>query len=364
MKTIAYYITDSGFGHLTRSTAIIKEILDNSDYNVLIVCNHNQNEHAKVGLRQYEDRLIFVDMQTDANSVFVKNSLQVDVEATEENILEYMRHLPGHVRNQANLLKAMDIQLVITDISILGIMVAKRIGAKCIGISNYTWYNRYKTMGIHDHVIDVYKEWYNQLDLLYRFELSDAMDGIECPTENVGLVCREPNQDSVTDMNKVYWPAVYMSVGQVEKKKESFKINFPSGTIFATGNIQVEGTAHLVKLPARVAQSQDFIAASSFALIKGGWSSVAECLIMDVPFGILIQDDTEDEELVEKLFEKGYAFKTTEEELRNFEITDMNIKSRSCIRPSYENDARNIALKMIEQVSSNNSGSSKKTIKA
>lgn len=350
MKTIAYYITNSGFGHLTRSSAIIKEILENSDYNVLIVCDHNQNEHAKVGLRKFEDRLIFIDMKTDANSVFLENSLKVDVEQTEESIRNYMRSLPGHVRNQANLLKAMDIQLIVTDISILGIMVAKRIGVKVIGISNYTWYNRYKNIGIQESIIGVYKEWYNQLDLLYRFELSDSMEGITCPTEDVGLVSREAAEMSVTDLKKFYWPAVYVSVGQVEKKQESFHIDFPAGTIFATGNIVVEGTAHLVKLPARVSHTQDFIAASSFALIKGGWSSVAECLIFDIPFGILIQDDTEDEELVEKLFEKNYAFQITEDEIRNFSIQDMNIKSRSCARPYFKNDSCNIAKLMLSQV--------------
>lgn len=347
MKTIAYYITDSGFGHLTRSTAIIEYILENSDYYVLIVCNKSQNDHAKIGLRQYEERLIFIDVDTDANSAFFENSLKVNVEETENNIADFMRLLNQNVNNQYNLLKAMDIAMVITDISIMGIMVAKKLGVKCVGISNYTWYNRFKTMGIHEEVVEVYKKWYNKLDLLYTFELSDEMEGIECPKEKVGLVCRRINEMAVGDLKKTYWPSVYMSVGQVEKKQESFNINFPSGNIFATGNINVEGNVHLVKLPPRVSHTQDYIAASAFALIKGGWSSVAECLILDVPFGILVQDDTEDEELVNKLFDKNYAFQLTEDELRDFQIQHLNIRSRSCARPQYENDAENIALKLL-----------------
>ncbi len=349
MKTIAYYITDSGFGHLTRSTAIIEYILENSDYYILIVCNKNQNDHAKIGLRQYEERLIFIDVDTDANSAFIENSLKVNVEETENNINQFMRLLNQNVTNQYNLLKAMDIAMVITDISIMGIMVAKKLGVKVVGISNYTWYNRFKTMGISEEIINVYKKWYNKLDLLYRFELSDEMEGITCPTEDVGLVCRRVNEMAAGDLKKTYWPAVYMSVGQVEKKEENFNVHFPSGNIFATGNIKVDGNVHLVKLPPRVSHTQDYIAASSFALIKGGWSSVAECLILDVPFGILVQDDTEDEELVNKLFDKGYAFQITEDELRDFQIQDLNIKSRSCVRPQYEDDAKNIALKMLAQ---------------
>ncbi len=56
MKTIAYYVTDSGFGHLTRSVAIVKHILKNSDYNVLFACNKAQNDVAKVGLIKYEKK--------------------------------------------------------------------------------------------------------------------------------------------------------------------------------------------------------------------------------------------------------------------------------------------------------------------
>ncbi len=346
MKTIAYYITDSGFGHLTRSVAIIKYILENSDYNVLIACDTPQNEHAKIDLRQYEDRLIFIDVYTDANSVFFENSLKVNVEATEDNINAYNRMLSRTVKNQYNLLKAMNIAMVITDISILGIMLAKKLGVKVIGISNYTWYNRFKAMGISEDVITVYKDWYNQLDLLYRFELSDSMDGIDCPMEDVGLVCREVNEMGANDLKRFYWPAVYISVGQVEKKKEKFNINFPSGTVFATGNLDVEGSVHVVKLPHRVAHTQDYIAASSFALIKGGWSSVAECLILNIPFGILIQDATEDAELVGKLLRRTTLSRQPK---RNFEISRSGDEHQvtSCARPVYENDAQNIANKLI-----------------
>lgn len=350
MKTIAYYVTDSGFGHLTRSVAIVKHLLKNSDYNVLFACNKEQNNVAKVGLIKYEKRVSFINVDTDANTAFYENSLKVDMDATRNNIVAYLDELEDHMEQQYSLLKGMEIVLMITDLSILGIMLGKKLGVKTIGISNYTWYNRFKNMGIEEDIIGIYKKWYNKLDVLFRFKFSDAMDEINCPTEEVGLVCREPNHMSSGDLKKLYWPAVYLSVGQVEKKQENFKISFPNGTIFATGAIDVEGNAHLVKLPARVTSTQDYIAASAFAIIKGGWSTVAECLIMDVPFGILEQDDTEDMELVQKLFDEGYAFGVTEADIRNFNMKDMNIKAVSVKRPKFENDADNIAKKMLSHL--------------
>lgn len=348
MKTIAYFVTDSGFGHITRSTAIIKYILENSDYNILICSNKPQNNHAKIGLRQYEKRVSFANCNTDANSVFIENSLKVNKEATDKGVRTYFDNLDEYVDQQYNLLKGMEIKLVVTDISILGIMVAKKLRVKVIGISNYTWYNRFKSVGLSQDILDFYKEWYNKLDLLLRLKFSDDMSVITCPIEDVGLICREVDEMSSSDFKKRYWPAVYLSIGQVEKKKEAFNINFPGGTVFATGAIDVTGDVHMLKLPQRVAHTQDYIAASSFALIKGGWSSVAECLVLGVPFGILEQGDSEDEELVNKLFDEQLAFRTTEEELRNFNIKDLNIKTTTIKHGHFKDDSENIANRIIQ----------------
>lgn len=350
MKTIAYFVTDSGFGHITRSTAIIKQILENSDYNVLLVSNKDQNNHAKIGLRQYEKRVSFAIADTDANSVFKENSLQVDVEATEKAVRAYMALIEEHMYQTYDLLKGMEIVGVVTDLSVLGVMLGKRLGVKVIGVSNYTWYNRFKNMGLGSDILDFYQKWYNKMDVLLRFKFADDMAGIDCPIEDVGLVCREVHEMSSGDFKKRYWPAIYLSVGQVEKKKEKFKINFPSGTIVATGNIEIEGHAHLVKLPPRVSHTQDYINACAFAVIKGGWSSVAECLILGVPFGILEQDDTEDVELVGKLFDMNLAFSTTEEELRDFDMKEMNLRSRTVDVKKFKNDAPHVAARILTHI--------------
>lgn len=350
MKTIAYYVTDSGFGHLTRSTAIISQILEQSDLNIIFICNREQNSYAKVQLRKYEKRVSFVAVDTDANTKFCTHSLKVDLEGTEENIKVYLEGLETLVDDQYSLLKGIEIVMVITDISILGIMVGKKLGVTTIGISNYTWYNRFKRLGIKTESINIYKNWYNQLDKLYQLEFSDDMANITCPMEKVGLVCRKVNQMATGDLRKSYWPAVYFSMGEVGKGDEVFNVDFPLGTLFVAGKSNAEGNVHIVRLPERVAPTQDYIGASAFVLIKGGWSTVAESLILGIPIGILEQSETEDKELVEKLFKSKYAFTITEKEVRNFVIKDLNIKAMSIKPPEYKNDTYNIAKKIIDQI--------------
>lgn len=350
MKTIAYFVTDSGFGHITRTAAIITKILDNSDYNVMVISDRAQNNHARISLLKYEKRVSFAVAKTDAKSVFCKNSLKVDVEATTIDVRKYIEELDDNVEDLYTLLKGLNICAVVTDISVLGIMIAKKLRVKVIGISNYTWYNRFKSFGLDEDILEFYQSCYDKLDILLRFQFSDDMSGISAPIEDIGLVCREVDEMSSGDYKQKYWPAVYLSIGQVEKKKEVFDVDFPQGTIFATGAIEIKGITHLLKLPQRVSHTQDYIAASSLALIKGGWSSVTECLILGVPFGILEQDDTEDEELVNKLFDQNLAFKTTEDELRNFSIKDLNIKAASLERKKFPNDGDKISKRIIELV--------------
>ncbi len=352
MKQIAYFVTDSGFGHITRTEAIVSEIVKFSDYNVLVISNEKQTEHARASLRKLGDRVSFMNIDTDADVVLKHGSLEVDIEATEKSVEDFHSNFDKNLERHYDKLKDMDIVGVITDISILGVIIAKRLGVKVIAISNYNWYNRFKKFGIKDEILNFYLKWYNQIDLFLNFKFSDDMTGITCPMEEVGFVCRKVNDMNSGDFKATYWPVVYLSVGQVEKKKDKFHIDFPSGTIVATGSIEVEGNAHLVKLPARVTSTQDYIAASAFALIKGGWSSVAECLILGVPVGILKQGDSEDDELVAKLVVKNLAFEVTEEEIRNFSMKEMNIKANSVDRPKVENNVEKVAKVMIDHISS------------
>ncbi len=51
MKTLAYYVSNTGFGHITRSLAIIEHILEASDYSIYLACGKDQIEYSKVFYR-------------------------------------------------------------------------------------------------------------------------------------------------------------------------------------------------------------------------------------------------------------------------------------------------------------------------
>lgn len=346
MGTIVYYVSDSGFGHITRSLAIIKHIIKFSDLNVELICGESQIEYARVFLHKYLSRVNFTVLKTEVGTVLKDNSFEYDIDATSLYIKNYMETLPLLVEKEVRRLEKYEVALVITDITILGVLVAKQIGAQVIAISNYTFYHRFKKIGIDESLIAPLYDAINSVDCFYEFAYADDMSEFTCPKEQVGVVARRVNNLASSDFKHRYWPSAYISVGQVAKR-EVIKLDFPGGHIYTTGKTQVEGNARILKLPARIGHSQDYISASSIAVIKPGWSQVVECLIAGIPFAVINFNEIEDGEIIEKLVSENRCLVVDEKELDNLDIKDLNIRAASLRNEKLPNHVEEIAKKFI-----------------
>ena len=74
MKTILYYISEHGLGHLTRSIAIIREI--DNETNIFI---RNSNTAF---LKQSLPKIPILDGKTDQGTVIAENSISIDWKKT------------------------------------------------------------------------------------------------------------------------------------------------------------------------------------------------------------------------------------------------------------------------------------------
>jgi len=346
MKTIAFYVTDRGFGHLTRSLALIAKILQKSDHQIYLACGSSQVEYATVFLNKYKGRVIYKKLKTDCGTRVKENSFEIDINKTVDKINEFLGLLDGKVAEEVESLKDLSVSLVICDISIIGIKVAKQLGIKVVGITNYTYYHRYQKLGIDMELIKPFLDAYNQLDELYQLAYADDMSYITCPKTQVGMIARKINQLAVADMKTRYWPSAFLSIGQIARV-EKIHISFTAGNIYATGNLNIDGNAHVIKLPARVGHSQDYIAASSLAIIKPGWSQVAECMISGIPFGIIDVNPIEDGEITEKLLKENACFYMEASEAENLNIKKLNMRAATTNAKKVNNDAGKIAEMLI-----------------
>lgn len=350
MGTIAYYASDSGFGHITRSLAILKNIIKNSDYTIELVCGESQIEYSRVFLHKYLDRVNFTVLKTEVGITLKENTFEYDMDATTHQIKEYLNQLPLNVEKEVSRLKELNVLMVITDISILGVEVAKKLGVQVVAISNYTFYHRFKKIGFDEALIKPFYDSINSVDCFYEFAYADDMPEFTCPKQKVGIVARRVNSLASSDFRHRYWPSAYISVGQVAKR-DSIKLDFPGGHIYTTGKTVVEGNARILKLPSRIGHSQDYISASSIAVIKPGWSQVVECLIAGIPFAVINFNNIEDGEIIEKLLAENRCLLLEESELENLDIKDLNIRAASLNNEKVENQVVDIAKTLIARVS-------------
>ena len=118
---IALYISSHGFGHMTRCLAVVDYILKNSNYNIYIACDKNQNDFARIYLKDYSSRI---------------NSLEVDSSLLEEQLSSFINSWDDTLMKEYNMLKSLEIKCIISDISPIGCLLGHKLGVENILISN------------------------------------------------------------------------------------------------------------------------------------------------------------------------------------------------------------------------------------
>ena len=89
MKTICYYISDYGFGHASRSVAIIRKLLAQTDKVKLIVCHSYALDFIKESLAN-EARVKYREVSTDVGYILRENTLEPDIKGMNIAFKTYM----------------------------------------------------------------------------------------------------------------------------------------------------------------------------------------------------------------------------------------------------------------------------------
>ncbi|MDZ4727867.1 MAG: glycosyl transferase [Leptospira sp.] len=187
---IYYYASGHGFGHISRTSVILKELL-------------NQKEISEVHL--ISSRVQFIDwshpklIKRELNldvGVFQKDSLSLDITKTKESLQEFEKIKNSLLQTEAKYCRKNKIQLILTDAASLPLVLAVEVGIPSIFIGNFTWDFIYQNYAKDDPYFSVISD-------IYRTEYSFATEGLflpfTCPMppflefSNVGLVGRKPN---------------------------------------------------------------------------------------------------------------------------------------------------------------------------
>lgn len=322
-RWVVFYVSSHGFGHMTRSLAVIEEVMEKTDYGVYLVCGKYQNDFARSYLAGYKERMQFKDFQTDVGLVTADNSLVVDARETERQLINFVAKWEDIVAKEVDHLKTRTVECVISDISPIGALVGNKLNVRTIGLSNFTWVEQYEYFYLKQDIIDQFKTAYAYFDEFIEYSLALPMESITVPKKKIGFVARELDWRKISDLKQYYGSSIFISCGKAVTIDNIHVENY-SGTIFTTSGVTVTGSDHVVKLPVDTLDTHNYLAASDIVIAKAGWGTISEAITANKKLVLIERESVlEDSHNIQCLTNNHVALSIKESDLGSLDIMEL-----------------------------------------
>jgi len=359
VKTIAYYISEYGYGHATRSTAIIRELLKQNENVKIIICHSFALDFLQESFR-HEHRVAFQEVATDVGYVLKENSLEPDPEVLNNKVSSYVSEFSLKLTQETHFMKEKNVSFVISDISPLGIASAAALNIPSLGLSNFTWYTAYEGL-IEERLLTFLHEQYNQIT--YHFSLVCSNEphwGIE-ENQSFGFYSRELDDYEVERIRKEIDPAgksqiIYFGLGMkvdIGTLSELPIWQSPNCKFIVSSNVDVTHP-NVYKIPQDETETQHYVAAADLVLTKAGWGTISEAVCAGVPLLITNRSSMkEDRHTIDYLVRHQLCDLIEWKELENLVLTPSLIETCRQQRINhYKNEAIHIAEEINKKIKS------------
>jgi len=327
--TIAYYISDYGFGHAARSIAVIRALLQRSRIlDRLIVCSSERIlsfVQASIGEQQAD--VFYRECASDLGYVLKPETIEPDIEIFKRKYNHYIQSMPMEVGREADFLRTEQVGLVIADISPIAINAAHEAGAASVGVSNFTWYTAYQAM-LDESLLAPLYEAYARMDYYIGLQGVDEPDWGVHGSMQAGFFSREVDWSEANAIRKAINPdnnktIVYCGIGMSIFLHDlmSWKLwDDPSLQFIVSSNMKVQ-RPNVIAIPSSYTESQNYVAASDIVISKPGWSTVSEAVVLNKPLILLTRHTMkEDENTIRSLPEQLPLYMADWEQLRTGEV--------------------------------------------
>ncbi len=298
MKKVLYYITDVGWGHLTRSKAVISELITQEPQTIVEVyigarlsktIHFFQGEDERIKLHVLPFNLA---PGWPPNYPFQKKELSALVDewlsCWEEMVRSIKEHIDGRVC------------LVISDASPLPIEAAQQIEVPSIFISNFNFFDEYRHL-LPEKDLSIMEEAYSKADWVFLLPL-ESKNSVFKIKERVALVAREHIPQRVQsirrDLRRRYRPEIIATVSMggfytfqkslIEAMVKASKNCRILWLIPKGWNVPEELLVHFYD---REEDFRNIIAASDFFLGKYGYGTASEAVVSKIPMVLIYRPD-------------------------------------------------------------------------
>ena len=371
-NTIAYFVSSHGFGHLTRSLALMEYMLDTTDYSFYLCTAPRHIEFAKIYLADYGDRVEYSEFLIDVGIINYPNSLKVDVPSTDKAVYQLLETYEPRAEEEAEKLTKAGVRLIINDISAFACLVAKKTGINIVSLGNFTWVDQYKCLGVAQDIVDKFMEMYSYCHNYIAYDLALSLTGAPEGTvfRSEYLTSRPIDEGRIASIRKEFTEKyfekfgkqpknfLFVSVGQSADLPEVNIKNF-EGVVFYTRGIEFDPQKYenilFYLLPLEIKDSQSFVAAADLAISKAGWTTAAEAVVGHAKILLMERPGVDDDmSTINCLKAKGLAASLTTDEvidldytmLYNRAATEIDLKKLSGVK----NDVPEICEKLLSYI--------------
>jgi hypothetical protein len=279
-RIIAVYLSSHGYGHATRSTAILEHLVARSDVRLRVRASCPR----WLWPRELEERTI--DWNTEACDVGVVQSddLQVDHVATEKALQRWRTSYDRRVGREVERLEGPGgrTDLIFSDVAPLAFDVATRLGVPSVAMANFSWDWIYRELG-YETDADQAADSYQTAGVLLELEPSCPMPAFP-ERRPLGVIGRRSKLDrrQVRDRLEVA-PTEHLilpgfrtldpSIIALPEPQSPIRYVIPGNPIARADIVPVEGALTFV----------DLLAAADLVVAKPGYGIIADSAAAGTP---------------------------------------------------------------------------------
>jgi len=334
-KKLKVYVSDEGFGHISRQRAILDELLKQRRLDVVLQTKQNLT-YAK---RILSDKIRYI--RRFNNIITVKKNGGLDKEATLRRISRYPYLSKRFIQREK---KSFDYDFVISDLVPEALYLSKIMGVGNIGVCHFTWDWFFRKLYPDYKVLHKLLEYYlSHADTLFfpPFTPTEILDRYHDRAVEVPLIVKR------------------ISTTKLKKTSSQFKVLIlDSGTGVLTGAIhknipilermrnlcfmlpqRFQAEAGNIILIPRGVEVSDYFAQADLVVARAGFNTISECVANQVP--MILVEETDNPEItlnLQRVFEAGLCgWMTLEEYQKNFEGS-----LKSFLKNDYETVKKNL----------------------
>lgn len=294
--TLYLMMTNHGFGHVVRSSAVANEIQKRCPDVLLILVT----TAPRWLLDSYIDGDFIVRPRAFDVGVVQSDSLTMDYEATLKKWQEIRQQQRSLIAAEVSFIKQNQVDLILADIPPLATLIAQSAGIPCWMMSNFGWDFIYRAWGEEFlELADWISGCFNQCDRLFRFPFHEEMSAFTHQID-VGLTGGNPHFDieQLREDLGIKTPpekTILLSFGglglsqiphhNIEKFSDFTFITFDQNLPDLPNLIKVSNTSEALNINANLSKIRpvDLMPLCGRVVSKPGYSTFSEALRLEVP---------------------------------------------------------------------------------